>query len=370
MKTNKFFQLITLAICAVAFAFVTGCEGPQGPAGPAGPAGPQGDTGAKGDDGTPGVAGTAGCLECHSLDAKYTVTQQYEGSVHGTSEVMYTGEYRFQYAGKRSGCAMCHSKEGFQETQWSGLDETANDFPFPSRIGCTTCHGWHNETLDPAEGPDDALRTNGPVDLLMYRALDPEAAPVTVDLGDNSNLCANCHQPRRTWESYKANAGTEVDTLQQTSAHFGPHHGPQTTTLIGMGAAVVGSTALPTSPDKHGELASCVVCHMHNDNHSFEPSLDACNTAECHDGSKTSLDDNARQITVRAKITELEDALITAGLLAKDVDGNISEVPGTYPTDQVGALFNYEWIMDDGSSGLHNFKYVEAMLTSSLEAMQ
>ena len=71
MKTNKFFQLLTLAICAVAFAFVTGCEGPTGPMGPAGDKGDTGDTGAagaKGDDGTQGVAGNVTCLECHSAD--------------------------------------------------------------------------------------------------------------------------------------------------------------------------------------------------------------------------------------------------------------------------------------------------------------
>lgn len=99
MKTNKLFQFLTLAICAVAFAFVTGCEGPVGPIGPAGPAGAKG---ADGTDGTDGVAGSAECLACHSSDAKYRVTQQYEGSVHALGE---------RVRGSTS-CAMCHSNEG------------------------------------------------------------------------------------------------------------------------------------------------------------------------------------------------------------------------------------------------------------------
>ena len=32
MKTNNIFRLLTLALAAVAFAFITSCEGPAGPA--------------------------------------------------------------------------------------------------------------------------------------------------------------------------------------------------------------------------------------------------------------------------------------------------------------------------------------------------
>ena len=52
MKTKKITQLLTLAFCAIAFAFVTSCEGPQGPAGPAGTNGTDGTDGTSGSDGT------------------------------------------------------------------------------------------------------------------------------------------------------------------------------------------------------------------------------------------------------------------------------------------------------------------------------
>ena len=153
--------------------------------GPPGPQGPQGEQGLPGNDGTQGVSGTAGCLECHSSDVKYDVTMEYESSVHAQGVAA-------AYAGGRGSCAACHSNEGFQESQYTGLMVT-QDFPFPTRISCTTCHSWHNESLDEAEAPDYALRTVAPVDLLMFSGGDD---PVTVDFQDPSNLCANCHQPR------------------------------------------------------------------------------------------------------------------------------------------------------------------------------
>ena len=58
----------------------------------------------------------------------------------------------------------------------------------------------------------------------------------------------------------------------------------------------------------------------------------------------------------------LEAKLKTAGLL--DVDGH--PAVGTYPTDEVGALYNYEWLLDDRSAGVHNFDYTETLLANSL----
>ena len=359
MKANRLFQFLTLATCAVAFAFVTSCEGPAGPAGPVGPAGATGAQGPQGNDGTPGVAGTAGCLECHSSDRKYEVTQQYNTSGHSMGIAA-------AYVDGRANCATCHTNEGFIERMWSGEDETAASISFSTRISCTTCHLWHNESLDEATSPDYALRTNAPVDLLMYRAYD--YPPVEIDLGDNGNLCVQCHQPRRPWEYYadRVVAG-EID---QNSTHFGPHHGPQSTVLMSIGAATIGTTAYPTEPDAHGQAATCVSCHMEAQNHSFKPTLDGCNTTDCHNGSKTTLVDNASQVLMRTELTKLEDALIAAGLLAKDATtGEISQVKGVFPEAYVGALYNYEVLIDDRSSGLHNFAFVNAMIANGLEVL-
>ena len=69
MKTNQFYKFLTLAMCAFAFAFVTGCEGPEGPIGPkgdtgaGGPAGPQGPTGPQGPA---GADANESCTQSHN----------------------------------------------------------------------------------------------------------------------------------------------------------------------------------------------------------------------------------------------------------------------------------------------------------------
>ena len=107
---------------------------------------------------------------------------------------------------------------------------------------------------------------------------------------------------------------------------------------------------------------------MHSSDHSWTPSLDACNTTDCH-GSMTALttySDNSRQVTFRTNMDLLKVALQTAGLI--DVDGH--PVKGTFGVDSVGAVYNYEWLVDDRSSGVHNLQYTEKMLATSLAVFQ
>ena len=336
MKRNRLINLFVLAFGASAFLMMPGCS-KEGPAGPAG------------SDGTPGVAGNAVCMECHNLDKKAEVNDQYMESQHGEGE--FVG-----YAGGRNSCAKCHSDQGFKETQYTGQDTTIANISLPQPVQCETCHDFH-ETLDFSMGADYALRTNDPVDLLMYRAADPDAPAVTLDLDPSSNLCANCHQPRRVGP---VDDGTGMFTV--TSTHYGPHHGPQSLTLGGFGAYELGTGyPAPGTGGMHVEKAGCTTCHMHDGNHSMNVTLEGCNTSKCHNGSITTFENNNRQMQVAALLTTLETKLTDAGLI---LDGHPN--PGTYPVDEVGALYNYEWVLDDRSMGVHNFQYIETLLNNSI----
>ena len=336
MKRFKPVRFLLIPAYALALVFTTSCEGP---------------TGAAGADGTAGVDGNAVCMECHNLTTKNEVTGEYLNSAHASQG------FALGYAGGRLGCAKCHSDQGFVETQYTGLDTTSADIALPQAIQCHTCHDFH-QSLDFENEPNSALRTVAAVDLLMYRAADPTAPAVTIDMGKESNVCANCHQPRATGP---VDDGTGNFTF--TSTHYGPHYGTQSTSIAGLGAYEVG-TGYPAAGTggKHVTEASCASCHMHGKDHTWEPSLDACNTAECHNGSITTLTDNSRQIAFESLITTLKTKLTTAGLL--DADGD--PTPGTYPVDEVGALYNYEWLVADRSSGLHNFGYLETLANNSI----
>jgi hypothetical protein len=252
---------------------------------------------------------------------------------------------------------MCHSDEGFRETQHTGLDTTAADIPIPTHIQCSSCHSFH-QTLDfENDGPDYAVRENGPVDLLMYR--DHEE-PVYLDFGSNSNLCLNCHQPRRP---APVDDGSGNFTI--TSIHYGPHHGPQGTLLQGIGGAEIG-VGYPDPGSSSHIQAGCTECHMHEyaDNeggHTWKVPVASC--TPCHEDA-TTLDINGFQTDIEDLMEQLRVKLENIGILE---DGH--PVEGTYPLVQVQAFYNYASLVDDRSYGVHNPGYIKQLVTNSINAL-
>jgi len=322
---------------------MNGCKGPEGPAGPAGA------DGTNGTDGTNGVDGNEVCLTCHTLANKTLVTTMYNLSGHAAG--LYVG-----YAGGRKGCAICHSDQGFVETQYTGADTTAFDIANPQPIQCGTCHDFHATFDFDGDGPDFALRTNSPVEMIFDGS--------TVDFGGSGNLCANCHQTRRAGPV----PGSGDFTI--TSTHWGPHHGPQANLLDGIGFfEVVGSMTYPTSKSTHRTGADCTTCHMHFDaadetegGHTWWPSVASC--IPCHPGA-TDFDINGVQTEIEGLLDDIKTEMIAIGLY-DDAAGHV--VTGTYTAEQAGAYFNWIGIEEDRSAGVHNYPYIKALLTNTLES--
>jgi hypothetical protein len=341
---KKTLTIILSLVVIGGLSLINSCEGPEGPAGTPGADGINGDDGLNGDNGEFDEV----CVSCHNNEFRDSIQMQYAASGHAAGE--YVG-----YAGGRNGCAKCHSDQGFVETQFTGLDTTAADIALPQPIGCKTCHDEHYTFDQGNEGPDYALRTNGPVTLLMDETK-------TIDFEGPSNLCANCHQPRR---SGPTDDGTGDFTI--TSTHWGPHHGPQSTILEGIGGyEIAGSASYPTSYSAHRTSTSCNSCHMPEaaeanttGSHTFTPNLNSCTT--CH-SSATDFNVGSVQTEVEGLLEELAAAMTTAGMM---VDGEI--VPETYTVDQAGAYYNYATIVDDRSMGVHNPQYIKALLQNSIE---
>jgi hypothetical protein len=283
----------------------------------------------------------ADCMGCHNDTTLITGKQTaWSESVHGTGEAYVRGS--------STSCAGCHSGGGFSAMVAAGLDPgtvEAGDAE-PTRQDCRACHQVHvTYTSD-----DWALETTESVALYAFED--------AVYDGGKGNLCANCHQPRRTIAAADPNGNIAI-----TSTHWGPHHGPQSAMLLGL----AGAGDVDGRPSAHAMLVrdTCVTCHLgENDDHTFEPSVAACQS--CHSDAEN-LDIDGVQTEVQAMLDELEEALIAKGLLDEEGHPAVASVPAA----DAQALWNWIFIAhEDKSKGVHNPGYTKDLLEASLAAME
>ena len=280
------------------------------------------------------------CMACHNDTTVITGKQTgLSEAVHGTGEAYVRGS--------SASCAGCHSGGAFSAMVAAGLTPNAIEAgdPNPTRQDCRACHQVHTSYTE----ADWALETTAAVNLYAFGEL-------TYD-GGKGNLCANCHQPRRLMEV------AEDGTVDWSSTHYGPHHGPQTAMLMG-----IGGEGAEGSPAAHYAMVenTCVSCHVgENDDHSFEPSVAACTA--CHADAEN-FDINGTQTEVAGLLEELKAALVAKGMLEEEAD---EAIVGVYPEADAAALWNYIYIAhEDKSLGVHNPSYTKALLESSIAALQ
>jgi Cytochrome c7 and related cytochrome c len=157
-----------------------------------------------------GLAQALTCTQCHDDTTLITGKKTaWSTSKHGTGTAYLRGT--------SASCAGCHSGGGFSAMVAAGLtpDKVTAGDPNPTRQDCRACHQIHTSYTS----ADWALETTAPVKLIAF---DDK----TFD-GGKGNLCANCHQARRTIDAPDPNGMITVD-----STHWGPHHGPQSTSWV------------------------------------------------------------------------------------------------------------------------------------------
>ncbi len=315
--------------------------------------GPSGVDGIDGTDGLDGATGTTECATCHNVAKSEAVHASYLFSGHAEGgAVGYAGSRGLD----RGGCARCHSNEGFIDYIETG-SVTVEDYANPTAISCTTCHDMHTSFDFEGDGYDYALRTIDPVTLLADESY-------TIDYEGTSNLCANCHQPRSTFEGAIQEDGTVV-----VGSRFGPHYGAQTILLEGIhGAEIAGSLDYPAiASEPHRAGSSCTNCHMgetsgaNDGNHTWVPTSTSC--TECHGSSVPNKD------FLEDDFETLEALLLAEGLLKLNDDGSVSPVSGNYELIPASALWNYRMIYYDHSHGVHNPAYAKALIKNSIEAL-
>jgi len=300
------------------------------------------------------------CGQCHEAPPYHSKNIQWNESRHAITTRAPTGE-------SRAACVKCHSGIGHIDFL-DGLPQNLQRTEYEA-IVCATCHDPHDGT-NPHQ-----LRTVPAVTL---------ASGELVTGGGGGRICMNCHTSRVNGETYPdATAG---------SSRFGPHHGPQTDMLMGKNAYEYGRF-IPSSAHSTAVQDSCVTCHMqtlaandpaknHAGEHTFKvtwdggtpdihdddaPVLGACQ--QCH-GEIDSFDftrhDYDMDGVVEGVQTEVRGLMDRLGRLLPPLDSPTVNITAAYTVQQRRAAFNYLFILEDASYGVHNTAYTVNLLKASI----
>ena len=395
-KINLFKGLLAVALSLT----LVQCTSDDPIPGPAGLNGTNGINGAPGAPGTPGLDGGNTCLSCHNVDYKVVQPATHALSGHAAGAAL---------PGRNNSCLNCHSDEGFKASFATGDITTTFTTTAVTQniINCTTCHsGGHAVASLAISGKDAALRTASAYKLSQTTAGNRGAvAPailagndIILDYKDNSNSCVHCHQPRRN--AITGLAPSTTTFMISLSGATGPHYGAQTAMLEGIfGAEVTGTTVYPVKGTGiHRTGSTCVKCHMgdaknNKGNHTMIPVLDNCKT--CHTGAGVvDFNINGGQTKIKNLHLELAEELVRLRPAIFRIANYSGTKPFTAPNVFTDATFspneltvittsnvdsripadvriargywNWRFIYQDHSYGLHNPKYAEALLRNTI----
>jgi hypothetical protein len=342
--------------------------------GPEGIAGVDGVNGTNGLNGVNGVNGDNSCLNCHNDQFKKMAIETFPSSGHNIAAAL---------PGRSGACLNCHSHEGYLASYLPGNITTAfiPTTTTATKITCNTCHGGgHKNVANTVAGTDFALRSTEP-----YKLIGTGSIGTVIDYGGSSNNCIHCHQVRRAGDGYPANADPLNANFGKVAINssFGPHYGGATTMLEGIDAnKIAGAVAYPvagTNPHRTG--ASCVSCHMGTakdgkGSHSFKPVLDKCKT--CHTGAGVvNYDINGGQTKVKNLMKDLAKEIVRLHPADFSLNDGVADIkdlgmlvmPSStkqIPDRVAKAVFNYRYLYQDHSYGLHNPPYARALMTNSI----
>jgi hypothetical protein len=314
------------------------------------------------DEETPEPDASVGCLECHTDGSgpNRAILEQFEYSVHGSGN--NTERNRLASPGYTA-CERCHTHEGFL-AQVTGEPASGEHF---TAFTCFTCH-------EPHSNGDFRVRVTAPVVLENGFEYDK----------GNSNTCATCHHSRR-------DVGEYVVDGARLSSHWGPHHSNQSDMLAGTNAYEYDGVNYTGSWHEVGVADGCPACHMSASQHpsvgghswnmkNEERGLEnitGCNVAGCHQANPVASVDRETvsdfdgdgvtegvQTEMHDLLNELAALLVGAGML----DDEHHPVNGitVSSADSAGALYNYLFVEEDRSIGVHNTAYAVALLKSSI----
>ncbi len=352
--------------------------------------------GSLGDTNTPGwplvtVSLTSGdCNQCHDDPPHHYYGTEWLASKHAVTTTVPAGPGRDQ-------CVQCHTADGFITRIENSTVTNTTTFPATNTaytaIGCQTCHEPHGNTV-PLDNPH-LIRTLASVTL--------GDGTVITNAGEGA-LCLDCHHSRDGGASnnvawWPVGIPTWPGADEPPSKYdFGPHDNPQGDMIEGANAITYGLN-IPSSPHRFTVTNLCVGCHMQSvvpgdpaflqaGGHTWEMSYNVTNNgavtsmdkvtvcAQCH-GPLPSFDfpveDYANVGTILGVQTEVQILLNRLSTLLPNphgvVDGTVKtslSVTTNWTTKQLNAAYNWMFVNNDGSLGIHNTPYAVGILKASI----
>jgi predicted nucleic-acid-binding Zn-ribbon protein len=323
------------------------------------------------------------CEQCHDSPPTEAYGAQWYASSHAVTTTIPTGSGRDQ-------CVKCHTALGFITSVSNTLSTNTMFAPTNTTyyaIGCQTCHEPHGLTT-PANDSH----------LLRIMASATFGDGTVITNGGEGNLCMNCHHSRdgdavTNVINYKLGLATWAG-----GSSFGPHDGVQGDMIEGINAITYGQT-IPSSAHRESVTNSCVGCHMQtlassnpgfllSGGHTFEMSYNVitngvtnkidqvavCN--QCHGGITTfnfPVEDYANTGAIQGVQTEVQILLNQLSAMLPNKNGVIAGVAQTslttttnWTTNQLNAAYNWQFVNNDGSLGVHNAPFATGLLKASI----
>ncbi len=295
------------------------------------------------------------CNQCHDDATHHPYGTEWLNSVHAVTTTDPAGN---------ATCVGCHTGIGFIQ-RIEGVTNNVDTSYMP--INCQACHEPHGITI-PANNVH-MIRTLAAVTLLD--------GTVVTNAGEGA-LCMECHHSRL--------AASSITPSTKGSSHFGPHEGPQADMLEGVNGFTYGQT-IPSSAHANAVSNTCVTCHMqslastdpallHAGGHTFEMAWNnddlvaACQ--QCHGPTLTSFDfplqDYNGDGVIQGVQTEVQSLLNQLSTLLPP-DNSVKSslfIDNTWTTPQLEAAYNWMFVNNDGSLGIHNTAYAVGLLKASI----
>jgi hypothetical protein len=281
------------------------------------------------------------CLTCHDYGNVSGHVFKYSDT-HDRAHTLAGGT-----VAKNTACFKCHTGEGMMGRIFN-KDINPSNTDTVSGISCAVCHDPHGETGLPAQ-----LRMAGTYNIGL----------TTFNAG-NSKLCYSCH-----------NADMDLPAVGSIP------HNTQVEMLQGLGGYSYG-TNLGAMKSVHVNMgAQCSTCHMktqggatHELDMQDDPTarIEGCKTT-CHTTSAPVYTNGHFDLTgsVGTAMTKIE--ALKAAINAKAGEPAGTAIRASYSTSATAlstalnrAAYNYNYIMNDRSSGFHNPSYVTKLVDLSL----